>query len=375
MLPGDRPHGLGEFAMKYVYWLANCGGISDRKKTALLDFFGSCRAVYEAKKADILSSGLLNPGQADSLLRSRNSWDPDVRYERFLDFNMKIAAIDSEEYPESLRNISNPPFLLYFRGRLPERDEKIIAVVGARRASEYGKAMAEEIAADLAMAGYSIVSGMAVGIDSAAQNSALYAGGRSYAFLGGGVDVVYPAGNHKLYQEIIQNGAVISEFPPQTAPRANHFPARNRLISGLSRRTLVIEAKSKSGALITADFALEQGRDVYALPGRITDPMSEGTNRLIAQGAGIITSSAQLIADFAQLGDDVCLMPRKSKVPELNLEKRELMVYSCFDFYAKGIEEVAAESGLGISDLMSVIVRLSMRGLIKEVFKNRYVRC
>ena len=359
--------------MKYRYWLANVTGIGNVTKSRLVGCMGSAKAVYRAKKLELLETGLVAQGIADYLLEQRKSWDLKRECEAFVRRGIGLVTIEEEAYPALLRGIHNAPYALYYLGTLPKADEKMVAMVGARRCSAYGRTMAEELAAALAKAGYSVVSGMAMGIDGAAHCGCLRGGGRSYAFLGCGVDVVYPRQHRPLYQELIAHGAVLSDYPPGTKPLPVHFPARNRLIAGMAQKTLVIEARAKSGSLITADLAMEQGRDVLALPGRVTDPMSEGTNRLIAQGAGIICGITDLVADMTELSG-LDALTGKGAPGHLNLEKDELLVYSCFDFYAKGIEEVRRECGMELMPLLSAVMRLCELGLLKETFKNQYIR-
>ena len=215
---------------------------------------------------------------------------------------------------------------------------------------------------------------MARGIDAASHEGCLSAGGRTYAFLGSGVDVIYPKEHDGLYRRIIENGAVLSDYPPGTKPLPEHFPARNRLIAGLSDKTVVIEAKRRSGSLITADLAMDQGRDVLALPGRITDVMSEGTNHLIEQGAGIICSIDTLLSDLRDLSGLESISSKGSAFDNLHLEKEEMLVYSCFDFYAKGMEEVRQECNMELLPFLSVVSSLCEMGLIREIFKNQYIR-
>jgi len=199
------------------------------------------------------------------------------------------------DFPRALRAIRGAPARLYVRGRLPGEMGPFVAIVGARRCSSYGREMARWFGEELAACGVKIISGMAVGVDGIAQQAALLAGGESYGVLGCGTDVCYPKSNRALYEALLEKGGVLSEYPPGTPPAAYHFPARNRLISALSDLVLVIEAQERSGALITADFALEQGKDVYALPGRLTDGLSAGCNRLLCQGAGLALSPQDIL--------------------------------------------------------------------------------
>ena len=215
-------------------------------------------------------------------------------YEKMLARGIHFTVAGDTDYPEKLAQIPDAPGALYYVGRLPAADKKTIAVIGARNCTEYGKAVAKEFAAALAQADIQVISGMARGIDGIAQQAAIRAGGYSLAVFGCGVDICYPPENRSLYEELIASGGVCSEYPPGIEPRSVLFPPRNRIISGLCDGVLVIEAKERSGTLITVDMALEQGREVYAVPGRITDPLSRGCNELIRQGAGLAVSPQEL---------------------------------------------------------------------------------
>ena len=204
---------------------------------------------------------------------------------------------------------------------------------------------------------------------------ALSSGGRTYAFLGCGVVICYPSSHEELFERIIENGAVMSEFPPGTKPLKNNFPVRNRLISGLSERVVIVEAAEKSGSLITADFALEQGREIYAFPGRYDDPLSKGTNRLIYQGAGVILSPEEFVSDLLSIKDTALSFTGGTvKGKTRNLEDDEAIVYSCMDLYPKGFESLSKETGLSMLPLMSTMMKLCDKGLALEVFKNEYVK-
>lgn len=360
--------------MEYRYWLASLTGIGNSTKNRLIEYFEMPEILFGASKEQIMQSGTVNEEIADYIIWQKKTWDLEGEYDSFLKKDIGLVTVDMEEYPDSLYHIHNSPYAIYYRGTLPKQDEKIISMVGARRASAYGLRMAEEIAGALAKSGYSVCSGMALGVDAASHKGAIAAGGKTYAFLGCGVDIVYPLKNSGLYREIIEHGAVMSDFEPHTNPRPEYFPARNRLISGLSEKTIVIEARKKSGSLITADFAMEQGRDVYALPGRITDHLSEGCLNLIAQGAGIITSVQDFLSDLCDL-ENLDSIPNKNiNQNNLNLEKEEILVYSCLDFYAKGLEEIQNECNMELLTLLGIIMRLCEYGLIKETFKNHYIR-
>ena len=246
-----------------------------------------------------------------------------------------------------------------------------VAIVGARCCSEYGRAFAGEIAEALAAEGVIILSGMARGVDSAGHAGALRAGGETYAVLGCGVDVCYPPENAGLYEEIQNAGGLISEYAPGTPPFGAFFPARNRILSGMSDIVVVIEARERSGSLITADFAMEQGKDVYALPGRVTDRLSGGCNRLIKQGAGLVLS----VEDFLKDLQIEAKSRRKVENFKKNLlEKPEMVVYSGLDFEPRSLDEIMKRTGMMLSEVSGALIGLQQKGKIKEVFKNYYVR-
>ncbi|MBQ7676841.1 MAG: DNA-processing protein DprA [Lachnospiraceae bacterium] len=359
--------------MKYRYWLTAARG-GNAAKRKLLSVFGSARGVYEAKEEALRAANAVPDAWIDRLLEAKRSWDVQKEYDAFLQKQIGLVTLEEAAYPALLKEIYDAPYGLFYRGTLPEGCESCVAMVGARRPSGYGQHTAHAIAKLLAESGYSVVSGLALGIDGLSHQGALSGGGRTYAVLGCGADICYPKRHRDLYESIIANGAVLSEYLPGTPPVAEHFPARNRLISGLCKKTIVIEARAKSGSLITADFALEQGRDVYALPGRITDPLSEGTNRLIAQGAAMICSKEGLLSDFLELPEAAFCGDSTYNKKKMCLEKEELLVYSCFDFYAKSMDEVQRESGLELSALITAVSRLCRCGLIRETFKNHYAR-
>lgn len=273
-----------------MYWLAwavlfPAGG---RRLLEAVERFGSPRRAWEAP-ATAFDFWTPSPrGDPRELLKKRGTVDPVREAQRLAALDIKMVTWDDADYPARLREIYDPPAVFFYRGTLAQDDEACVAVVGSRRCTHYGRMVAEELGAGLARAGLTVVSGMARGIDSAAHRGALGAGGRTVAVLGTGLDICYPRENSKLMQEIAASGAVVSEFPLGSPPEPWHFPVRNRIISGLSRGVVVVEAAARSGALITAELALEQGRDVMAVPGNVTSPSSQGTNRLIKQGARLV---------------------------------------------------------------------------------------
>lgn len=284
----------------------------------------------------------------------------------------RTIGIDDRDYPVSLKEISSTPKKIYCIGELPKKELLSVAIVGARQCSQYGKSMARELGATLAACHVQIISGMARGIDAAAQKGALEGGGRTFAVLGSGVDVCYPKEHLSLYERIQNQGGILSEQPPGMQPLPQFFPARNRIISGLADVVVVIEAKKKSGSLITADLALEQGKDVYALPGPVNSNLSMGCNRLIKQGAGVIVS----VEDFLEeLHLSVSKKTGNVKENKFLLESEENLVYTCLDLYPKSIEQISDETGTSVSGLTGILMGLELKGYIQEISKNYYVKC
>lgn len=277
-----------------------------------------------------------------------------------------------KQYPERLKGYENMPGCLYIKGRLPAENKKTVAIVGARVCSRYGAYQAHEFAKKLAGRGVQIISGLARGIDSCAHRGALEGSGETFAVLGCGVDICYPRQHENLCQQILaQGGGLLSEFPMGTPPYAGNFPRRNRIISGLADLVLVIEAKKKSGSLITANYALEQGKLVYALPGRVGDALSEGCNQLIADGAGLADSVETILEElhiFPGKNED---FPQNSKI---RLARQEEMVYSCLDLQPKNIEEIVQEVSLDTGKIAESLLKLELDGLVTEPVKNYYAR-
>lgn len=345
-------------------------GIGGGRLKKLLDYFGGARQVWEADKKDLLSCSFLDAKTCNNLLEHREKINVQNLAAQWAQRGIKLCTIFDSEYPCLLRNIFNPPIILYYRGVLPAVDHNAIAIVGARKATAYGKNAAVMLAAALAEQGMWIVSGAARGIDTAAHQGALESksSGRTVAVLGCGVDVVYPPENGRLLEKIVQSGAVLSEYPPGTAPHAAFFPARNRIISGLSLGTVVVEAAEKSGALITADFALEQGRDVFAVPGSIFSLHSKGTHNLIKQGAKIVGGAEDILEEYG-------LASAGPPADHSCLTHEELLVYSMLNYEEpQEIEQIIMKSNLTPSVATYILLQLELRGLVAECGGQRYIR-
>ena len=285
-------------ALKYWLWLTELPGLTNQTRLALLRHFPTPEDVYYADPEEVLLTEGITREQA-KLLEDKDCSGADRILADCQQLDLDLLTIQDAGYPNRLRNIYDPPCLLYVRGRLPAfDDEASIAVVGTRDCTPYGISSAEKLGYGLAAGGAVVVSGLARGVDSAALRGALRAGGTVTAVLGNGLDVVYPPENRYLYEDVAAAGALVSEYPPGTSPEARHFPVRNRIMSGLCVATLVVEAPARSGALITAGTALEQGRDVFAVPGPIDAPASVGCNRLIRDGAGLVTDAWDILGEY-----------------------------------------------------------------------------
>ena len=289
---------------------------------------------------------------------------------------IKVLSLTDKDYPTNLKYIYDPPSTLYVEGKIIPEDNIAIAIVGSRRATHYGLQNAQKLAYELAAKGISIISGLARGVDSAAHRGALRAGGRTIAVLGSGLNVIYPRENKALAREIAQNGAVISEFPEDTPPFKENFPRRNRIISGLSLGVVVVEAAKRSGALITANCALEQGREVFALPGKIDSFTSQGTHNLIKDGAKLVESSEDIIEELEPLMAEYVRQAKsesKAKVaPNLPQEERE--IYSCLTSEPVDIDEIMQKVALPYGRLLTSLLKLEHKKLVKELPGKLFVR-
>lgn len=303
--------------LKYWLWLTNLRGLSNQTRLALLRHFGTPEDIYYADEGEILLTEGITRQQAallaDHDLTAANRILADCQR-----LNISLLTLQDAAYPSRLKNIYDPPCLLYYKGRMPAFDEEAaIAVVGTRDCTPYGVACAEKLSFGLASGGALIVTGLAAGVDSAAARGALRAGGTVAGVVGNGLDVPYPYENRYLYEDVAAAGVLISEYPPGTRPAASHFPVRNRILSGLALATLVVEAPERSGALITANTALEQGRDVFAVPGPIDAENSVGCNRLIRDGAGLVSEAWDILREYEARFPDKLRQEESREEPEV----------------------------------------------------------
>ena len=369
----------GEKDKAYRYWMHQAVGMGSRKFLRTLLTIGAPEEIYEMARRKKLSEkvGKVYKAKADVLEVSAANYDVTYEYGKMTDRGIRFVFEGEDGYPKKLAAIPDAPCAVYYVGKLPDEKEKTIAVIGARNCSEYGKAMARQFGEVLAGAGIQIVSGMARGIDGIGQTAALDAGGYSLGVLGCGVDICYPSDNRMLYERLIEQGGICSEYPPGIEPRSVLFPPRNRIISGLCDGVLVIEAKERSGTLITVDMALEQGRDIYALPGRTTDALSRGCNRLIRQGAELVMSPQEMLCELKpNSGVPVRAGQQDDAVPE-GVQGRLFKLLDYQPVSADVLQEQYAStygSAITVSELCYGMLQLCADGYAAHVGVNSYVR-
>ncbi|MBN2044063.1 MAG: DNA-processing protein DprA [Anaerolineales bacterium] len=343
-------------------------GVGAVRFAALVDYFGSPLAAWEASPTALRDLNF--PKKVyDAFLQVRAELDL-VSF--FADTEQKGIAIltaTDEAYPHRLKSIDNPPPVIYMLGKVVPQDEWAVAIVGTRKFTHYGREVAEEMAAFLARNGVTVVSGLARGVDSIAHRAALDAGGRTIAVLGSGVDIIYPPENRTIADEIISQGAVISDYPPGTPPDGINFPPRNRIISGLSLAAVVVEAGERSGASITANYALEQGREVFAVPGNIYSPQSKGTNRLIRDGAHPLLSPEDLL-DALNLTMVTEQQTARMVLPGNALEAA---IFEVLGQEPVHVDQIGIQAGLPIEQISSTLALMELKGMVRQVGGMRYI--
>ena len=366
---------------EYAHWLFSVPGIGGRTIDKLLCGGRSCREVYELEEREV--SAILKGKQLKSFIESRNVWDFGKESERLKRLGIRFIPRIDPAFPEKLKNIPDPPFALYVKGELPDENKPSVAIIGARMCSEYGRFMARQLGRGLAASGVQVISGMARGVDGISQKAAVEAGGHSFGIVGSGVDICYPEDNKALYDELCQSGGVISEYPPGTMPKATFFPMRNRIISGLADVVVVVEARLKSGTQITVDTALEQGREVVALPGRVTDRLSDGCNQLICQGAGVVLGTEDILEKLFEVrnkevykrnsdksGKNACVEADQEEIDEeqLTIADRILESLDIIPTTASGILDNLCKNGVDITipELMRALVNMTGNGVIAQ---------
>ncbi|MGD8456814.1 MAG: DNA-processing protein DprA [Anaerolineales bacterium] len=343
-------------------------GIGAVRLQKILDYFGDAQTAWEAPPTALKSAGL-DQRIVDSLLQVRASVDLHAIWENIQSQEITLLTWLDEAYPRRLKEINQPPPVLYLRGEITPHDEWAVAIVGTRKYTAYGQQVAEEVAAFLARNGVTVVSGLARGIDSIAHQAALNAGGRSIGILGNGVDLIYPPENKGLAKQMMEKGAVMSDYPIGTPPESFNFPPRNRIISGLSIATVIIEAGQRSGALITAEFAVNQGREVFAVPGKITAPQSKGTNRLIREGAHPLLNPEDLMSAL----DLTMVTEHQTARTILPADATEAALFNVLGHEPKHVDEIGREVNLPIEQVSSTLALMELKGLVRQVGGMQYV--
>jgi DNA processing protein len=354
-----------------AYWvgISRVPGVGPARTRLLLDYFGSAEDAWLAPSTSLAAAGL-DTKTIESFLDTRSTLDLHAEMQRVAAAGAQVLTWASNNYPERLKEVEGAPPVLYILGDLTPSDAWAVAVVGTRRSTSYGREATARISAELAEAGVTVVSGLARGIDTIAHQSALDAGGRTIAVLGSGVDVLYPSENRNLARRIIEQGrgAILSEYPLGTEPEPMNFPPRNRIISGLSLGVLVVEADLKSGALITVTFALEQNRDVFAIPGPITSRMSEGTNGLLKQGAKCVTSAQDILEEL----DLRMVSEHVEAVRSLPDDPTERMLLEFLQDSSQHIDELTNRSGLPASTVSAVLTMMELKGMVRHLGGMQY---
>ena len=361
----------GVYTKQHKYWLGFnlVDGIGAIKFRALLDYFGTVEAAWCAAEFQLKKLGL-DKRSLQNFLKVRQEVDLDLVFDKVKQKKIDLLTWQTDNYPPYLQEVDAPPPLLYVQGDLLPDDEWSIAIVGTRKLTGYGRQVARDITAGLVRKGITIVSGLARGVDTVAHKTALEMGGRTIAVLGSGLDQIYPPENRQLAQQIIEQrqGAVISEYSLGTRPHAKNFPPRNRIISGMTRGTVVIEGGIKSGSLITARFALKQNREVFAVPGNINSPVSAGPNYLIQQGAKLVTCAADVLEELNMT------QANEQKVVQMVLPEsaEEAAILPHIDHQGRHIDEICRASGLPSAQVNSTLMILELKGIVHNVGSMQY---
>ena len=353
-----------------AYWVGFnlVKGIGAARVRLLLDAFGDLQSAWNASPAALQAAGL-GPKILETLLKVRTDVSLEKVWQRIQAQGIQVLTWPDEDYPPRLLEVPQPPPVLYLRGALSPEDLWSVAIVGTRRITAYGKQVAEEIASQLARSGVTVISGLARGVDGLAHQAALQNGGRTLAVLGSGVDRIYPPEHRRLAEQIIEHGALISDYPPGTSPDSANFPPRNRIISGLARAVIIVEAGKTSGALITAAFAAEQGREVFAVPGSIYAPQSLGANLLIQQGARPYLNCQDVleILNMVQVSEQRTV---RSVLPGDAFEAR---LYSLLGNEPLHVDEIGQQTDLPIEKISSTLVIMELKGLVRQVGGMQYI--
>lgn len=348
-------------------------GMGSMRIRKLMARFKSPQAVLRASLKDLVTVNGIDEKLATTIKQFKEEDEVKKQIQRIEKYGAKIVTFWDETYPENLKHIYDPPPLLFVRGELKPEDKNSLAIVGTRQPTDYGKLITEKFTAELVRYGFTIVSGLAYGIDTLAHTTALNKGGRTLAILGSGVDIIYPSMNNNLARRIESSGAIISEFPMGTKPDKMNFPRRNRIICGLTLGTLVIEAGERSGALITAAMALEQNREVFAIPGNIDSPKSVGTNQLINQGAKLVSSVEDILEELEPHLERAKRI-NQQRIAQLNLSNEEKALLNILSNEPKHIDVIAQQTGKSTSQVLAILLSLELKDLVKQLSGKMFIR-
>lgn len=354
-----------------AFLVLNASGLSPERQLQLLDAFGSAQAVLGATDDEIRAVDGFSPRHLERIRTAQRNVDLQGIWARLQELGVRPVPITSQEYPPLLRDTADATPLLFVQGSLAKRDDLAVAIVGTRKCTPYGATVARRLAEDLARRGFTIVSGMALGIDGEAHRGALDAGGRTIAVMANGPDITYPPDHRGLRQEIAASGAVVTEYALGTEPLRERFPARNRLVSGLSLGVIVVEAPVRSGALITARLAGEQGREVFAVPGDVTRPQSQGCHALIKDGAHLVEFATDVVEG---LGILIQAVPERPPVNTDDLPAEEKAVVDALTFQPRHIDEIVSQTKLPAAKVSACLMLLEMKGIVRRMPGNTYVR-
>lgn len=357
----------------YMLWFSNLDGISLNTKFLLLNYFSSAKNIFMCEKNDLINCNILSFKQIDTLISNRNLEKTNKLYSTLIENDVKFVDIFNDSYPCLLKTIYTPPLVLYYRGTLPKNDVPLVSIVGTRRCTNYGKLVTKNLTKDLVSKNIGIVSGLADGIDSVAHREALSNNGYTIAVLGTNILECYPKSNVSLMTEIIKTGAVISEYPPNTKTYPKDFPKRNRIIVGLSKAIVITEAPLKSGAIISANIALEEGREVLAVPSSILEPKGFGTNELIKDGAYPVTSYIDIL-NAINITESVSDKKEIDKSEVMPLNEEEAFLYSFFTNVEISTDELLYKSNLDIVKLQILLTMLEFKKVIKKLPGQKYIK-
>ena len=352
------------------YWIgfSRVPGIGPVRLRALLDYYGDIQTAWQANPGELRAIGL-DKRSVESLVKTRDTINFDAELEKLVALGVQVVTWESPDYPELLKNIPDPPATLYIRGSLLPQDEWALAVVGTRSATTYGKECTRMLVGGLVENGITVISGLAYGIDTEAHKTALSRGGRTIAVLGCGVDIIYPAENKKLGQSIIENGALVSEYPMGTNPESGNFPRRNRIISGLSLGVLFAEGGFKSGAKITTDYALEQGREVLAVPGSILNKAGSGPNHLIQNGAKLITSVNDILEEL-----NLTMIAQQAEARQIIPDNQtEATLLAHLSSEPVHVDDLGHATGLPAHDIAGTLTMMELKGMVRQVGGMNYI--